>query len=64
MSGKAREKEKPKKKSARGKEGSVAQDQTNRGYYYDDSYGYRNYVPDEEASELEDTPSEDDDSSS
>lgn len=42
--------ENPKEK----KNGTVAEDQKERGYYYDDSHGYEEYEPEEEEEESED----------
>lgn len=42
--------ENPKQK----KEGTVAEDQEERGYYYDDAHGYENYEPEPEEGEAED----------
>ena len=36
------------------KVGSVADDQKEHGYYYDDAHGYESYDPEEEESEEED----------
>ena len=30
------------------KDGTVAEDQKERGYYYDDAHGYEEYVPEED----------------
>ena len=45
--------ERPKPK----KEGTVEEDQKERGYYYDDAHGYEKYEPEEEPAE--DAPEED-----
>ncbi len=33
------------------KDGTVAEEQKERGYYYDDAHGYEQYEPEEEESE-------------
>ena len=37
------------------KDGTVAEDQKEHGYYYDDAHGYEEYVPEEEDECVEST---------
>ena len=39
------------------KDGTAADDQKERGYYYDDAHGYENYEPEEEEEEQCEEPS-------